>query len=452
MLTSVIALAMSLVPMAPSRIALAAPAVYSAAGANPAAILAKRDELRSVLGGGTAYSTIFQTFSAQRLFSPLGSNIVDLTFFVPGSGGFHFGAAAYSAGEASGSASITVLRTGNVASPALVDYATSDGTASAGADYISASGQLLFGSGEISKTFTVTILNDALAEDIETLNLTLSNPAGGILVVPSTAVLTIADDERPPASIFAITNTNNLLRFSSASPGTVSGVVAITGLQTGETILGIDFRPASGQLYALGSTSRLYTIDSTTGAATVVSASPFATALSGTSFGFDVNPVADRLRVVSDADQNLRLNPNNGALAALDSPLAYAAADLNAGANPNIVGAAYSNNFAGATSTTLYVLDSNLDILGIQNPPNSGMLNTVGLLGVDTSAEVGFDIAPRSGTALASLTVGGSAQLYTINLTTGAANLIGPIGSAQQIRDIAVAPAKLVYLSLVRKP
>jgi hypothetical protein len=156
--------------------------------------------------------------------------------------------------------------------------------------------------------------------------------------------------------------------------------------------------------------------------------------------------------VVSDADQNLRLNPNNGALAALDSPLAYAAGDLNAGANPNIVGAAYTNNIAGATSTALYVLDSNLDILAIQNPPNNGTLNTVGPLGVDTSAEAGFDIAPRSGTALASLTVGGSAQLYTINLTTGAASLTGPIGSAQQIRDIAIAPAKLVYLSLVRKP
>jgi hypothetical protein len=270
--------------------------------------------------------------------------------------------------------------------------------------------------------------------------------------VPSAAVLTIADDERPPAAIFAITNTNNLLRFGSASPGVVYGIVAVTGLQTGEIILGIDFRPANGQLYALGSTSRLYTIDPTTGAASVVSASPFATALSGTSFGFDINPVADRVRVVSDADQNLRLNPNNGALAALDNPLAYAVGDPNAGANPNIVGAAYTNTFAGATSTTLYVLDSNLDILGIQNPPNNGTLNTAGPLGVDTSAEVGFDIAPRSGTALASLTVGGSAQLYTINLTTGAASLIGPIGSAQQIRDIAIAPAKLVYLALVRKP
>src|SRR4029079_6264434 len=107
--------------------------------------------------------------------------------------------------------------------------------------------------------------------------------------------------------------------------------------------------------------------------------------------------------------------------------------------------AAYTNTFAGATSTTLYVLDSNLDILAIQNPPNNGTLTTVGALGVDTSAEVGFDIAPRSGTALVSLTVGGSAQLYTINLATGAASLIGPIGSAQPIRDIAIAPAKLVY-------
>jgi hypothetical protein len=82
--------------------------------------------------------------------------------------------------------------------------------------------------------------------------------------------------------------------------------------------------------------------------------------------------------VVSDADQNLWLNPNDGTLAATDGTLAYAVGDSNAGANPNIVGAAYTNNFAGAISTTLYGIDSNLDILTIQNPPNNGSLNTLG--------------------------------------------------------------------------
>src|SRR5207249_2241903 len=147
----------------------------------------------------------------------------------------------------------------------------------------------------------------------------------------------------PPAyaavnsTLFALTTGNALLRFDSATPGTILSTTAITGLPAGENLLGIDARPATGQLYALGSTSRLYTIDSTTGAAIQVGTSPFAAALSGTNFGFDVNPVPDRVRVVSDADQNLRLNPNDGTLAAVDGVLAYAAGDLNAAANPNIV-------------------------------------------------------------------------------------------------------------------
>ena len=253
------------------------------------------------------------------------------------------------------------------------------------------------------------------------------------------------------STIFAITTANTLLRFDSAAPGTILSTTAVSGLQVGENILGIDFRPASGQLFGLGSTSRLYTLDLTSGVATQVGAAPFAPALSGTDFGFDFNPVVDRVRVVSDADQNLRLNPSTGALAATDTALAYAAGDPNAGANPNTVGAAYTNSFAGASVTTLYGIDSNLDILTIQNPPNNGTLNTIGSLGFNTSGAVGFDIA-TAGTAFAALSVSGLAGLFTVNLATGAATPIGSIGTgARAIRDIAVAPLTIVYLPLVLK-
>jgi len=253
------------------------------------------------------------------------------------------------------------------------------------------------------------------------------------------------------STIFALTNANELLRLDSSAPGTILSTVSISGLQAGENLLGIDFRPASGQLYALGSTSRLYTIDLSSGAATQVGAGPFVPALNGTSFGFDFNPVVDRVRVVSDADQNLRLNPGTGALAGSDTPLAYAAGDPNAGANPNLVGLAYNNNTAGATITTLYGIDSNLDILVIQNPPNNGTLNTIGPLGFDTSGAVGFDIA-ASGTGFAALQVGGLAGLFSIDLATGAATSVGSIGTgAAAIRDIAVAPLRVVYLPLLLK-
>jgi hypothetical protein len=359
-------------------------------------------------------------------------------------------AAGYTVAEKSGTATITVIRSGGSFGTVSVDVATSDGTASAAADYSAIASTLTFTSGEITKTLTVPISDDALAEDIETINLSLSNVIGTQLGVRKTATLTIADDELPPATVYALTTVNNLLTFSSAAPSAILSTTVITGLQVGENLLGIDFRPASGQLYGLGSTSRVYTIDPTSGVATQVGASPFAAVLSGTNFGFDFNPVPDRVRVVSDADQNLRLNPNNGVLAGNDTALTYAVGDANAAVDPNLVGIAYTNNVAGATTTTLYGIDSNLDILVIQNPPNNGTLNTVGALGVDSSGAVGFDVA-RNGTALATLTVGGVVQLYRINLVTGAASLIEQVGGANQILDIATAPPTFVYLPLILK-
>lgn len=250
-----------------------------------------------------------------------------------------------------------------------------------------------------------------------------------------------------PANVFAVTSANNLLGFNAATPGTIASTVAITGLLAGETVQGIDFRPATGQLYALGSTSRIYTIDTITGAATQVGAAGAFT-LTGTSFGFDFNPVPDRIRVTSNGDQNLRLNPNDGTLTATDGTLAFAAGDVNAAANPNIVASAYTNSAAGATATTLYGIDSNLDILVIQNPPNSGTLNTVGALSVDASTVAGFDILPGTNTAYAVLTVGGTAQLHTINLTTGAATLVGAVGTgAAPIQAMAVAQVGVLQFS-----
>jgi Domain of unknown function (DUF4394) len=152
----------------------------------------------------------------------------------------------------------------------------------------------------------------------------------------------------------------------------------------------------------------LYTIDPATGVATEVGV-PGQFTLNGTAFGFDVNPVVDRIRVVSDADQNMRLNTNDGTLNATDVALNYASGDPNFGQNPNVVGSAYSNNMVGAATTTLYGIDSNLDILVTQTNPNGGILATNGSLGVDTTELVGFDISV-GGTAYASLTTPGAAR------------------------------------------
>ena len=183
--------------------------------------------------------------------------------------------------------------------------------------------------------------------------------------------------------------------------------------QAGETILGIDMRPATGQLYALGSSSRLYTINMSSGAAAVVGTAPFTTLLSGTSFGFDFNPTVDRIRVVSNTGQNMRLDPNTGLIAAVDLP-------LNPG-TPAVSAAAYTNNFAGAATTTLYVVDATTDKLYMQNPPNNGTLVEVGALGINITADNGFDIASKSGKAYGIFSIGALTKLYTVDLTTGLA-------------------------------
>ncbi len=245
--------------------------------------------------------------------------------------------------------------------------------------------------------------------------------------------------------VYAVDSGNSLLTFDSATPGTIGSSVGISGLQAGESIRGIDFRPANLGLFALGSTSRLYSVNQTTGAASQVGVAG-AFNLNGASFGFDFNPVPDRIRVTSDADQNLRLNPGDGTLTATDSALAYALGDPNAGANPNVVGSAYTNSFGpsprATPGTTLYGIDSALDILVTQNPPNAGTLNTVGALGFNTSDLVGFDIVSTGGVdlAFASLTTPGAASsgLYAINLSTGAATLVGGIGADSAIVALAI--------------
>ncbi len=254
---------------------------------------------------------------------------------------------------------------------------------------------------------------------------------GSVLTVPFLfAVLFVVGlVDVKAATIYGVNTSNQLVRFDSATPGTVSTPLAITGLQAGETILGIDFRPANGGLYALGSTSRLYVVNKTTGVATQVG-SAGAFTLNGTDFGFDFNPTVDRIRVVSNTGQNLRLNPDTGALTLTDGT-------LNPG-SPNVNAAAYTNNFAGATTTTLFVIDTTVDALYTQNPPNAGTLNLVGPLGVDASNLNGFDIAPFGGLAYAALTVGGTSRLYTINLGTGLATQVGAIGGGNILRGLSV--------------
>jgi VCBS repeat-containing protein len=112
-------------------------------------------------------------------------------------GTLQFSTASYSSNEGSGTAMITVSRSGGSSGAVSVNYATSNGTATAGSDYTAASGTLNWPDGDsASKTFTVAITDDTATESSETANLTLSAPAGGAtLGSPSSAVLTIVDND-----------------------------------------------------------------------------------------------------------------------------------------------------------------------------------------------------------------------------------------------------------------
>lgn len=240
--------------------------------------------------------------------------------------------------------------------------------------------------------------------------------------------------------VYGVTLQQTLVSWESAAPGTVLSGVALQGLAANEVVHGIDLRPATGEIFALGSFSNMYRVNPTNGMATLIG--PLSASLNGSSFGYDFNPTVDRIRTVSDADQNLRSVPTT-VQTFVDGALNYVAGDAGFGMNPNIVGAAYTNNFMPGMGTTLYVVDSGRDALAIQNPANSGNLTTVGMLGTDITDIASFDISGNTGVAYMAVR---DAQLarttfWSVNLQSGAATQIGEVGGGAIITAMTVVPA-----------
>lgn len=256
-----------------------------------------------------------------------------------------------------------------------------------------------------------------------------------------------AAPQRGPLALgdtLVLTASDRLVSFNRATPATAVSAVAVSGVAPGESLVGIDMRPANGALYALGSLGTLYTLDPATGRATrqsmLIAApgddAPYA-ALAGTRFAVDFNPVADRLRVVSDTGQNLRINVDTGQ-AITDGTITPATTRVTA--------AAYTNSFAGTSTTQLFGLDAANGRLVLQAPPNEGVVSAGVPLGVMADTANGFDIDARTSVGYAALRVGGSTALYTINLTaTGnAATRVGEIAGGEAVKGLALnAPAKL---------
>src|SRR5262245_27533396 len=215
-------------------------------------------------------------------------------------------------------------------------------------------------------------------------------------------------------------------------------VIGMVGLDGGASLIGFDVRPADGKLYGVTPQGAIVTVDVKTGK--WEKKSQLSEKLpEGATFSVDFNPVADRMRVLSSTGMSYRINVEDGK-ATVDGALKYADADAMKGMQPKVTAAAYSNSYAGAKETALYDIDVAHGTLVKQAPPNDGILNTIGKLGVKVDGPVAFDIwSDGKGGNTGWLLAGGS--LYTVDLATGAAKSFSQVsGLKGRIGDIAILP------------
>ena len=260
------------------------------------------------------------------------------------------------------------------------------------------------------------------------------------LIVALTLLASCGGDDNsgpnPPATgktIYAVDLSDNFELFHSGTPGTVDRKLPITGLPDGDRIVGIDFRPSDGKLYGVGTDSRVYVVDTITAAATAVGGA-FTPAVEGEHFGMVLDPVTDRIRLQSaESGQNLRLDPASGQAVAEDAVLAYASGDPNVAEAPALAATAV----IGGTSPTAYGIDWLLDVFVVMSDPSTGQVATIGPTGVVTAPCAALDVG-GDGVMYASMTTSGINNLYTMNLSTGAATLLGEIDVVASIQSIAI--------------
>lgn len=260
-------------------------------------------------------------------------------------------------------------------------------------------------------------------------------PLRMLLVAASASGLASAAFAAPAVGLVG----DRTLIWFDTSDGQVTRSLDVDGV---ERLHGIDVRPADGMLYGLAADGRLVTIDLETGAATD---GPMLSEMlpGGVTASFNFNPVPDRLRVMGSDGTNLRIHPDTGEVT-VDGALNFAAGDMNAEAEPNVVATAYINGMVGAEApeaTAMYDIDATLGALLRQTAPNDGTLATIGMLGIDGADHyaIDFEVRGMSDNVLWLVAAGG---VWTVDLETGAAvretELTGAEGT---VRDIAILPA-----------
>jgi hypothetical protein len=250
-----------------------------------------------------------------------------------------------------------------------------------------------------------------------------------------------------------------LVSFDAESPGTLLSSVNVTGFLPNESLEGIEFRPSTGELYGITegdapASIRLVKINLQSGAVSGVGSGLLMTA--SDPFGFDIDAASDIVRITDFAHNNFRLDPDDGSLLGMDSPLHYLPGDPDASAQVYILQAA-SHHVAPAPASTLYGINYETDSLvrigGINGDPSpdSGALTTVGPLGM-TAITIGggFDIEPATGAGYAALPTASGWGLFKINLDTGAATLMGML--SQSAAGLAIPKSPRIFASGFETP
>ncbi|MGH9119893.1 MAG: DUF4394 domain-containing protein [Acidimicrobiales bacterium] len=264
-------------------------------------------------------------------------------------------------------------------------------------------------------------------------------------------------------TLYGLTTNDKIVTFSTDDPDDIQSSVRVTGIGSRESLIGIDRRPLTGDLFAVArsrSGVNLYIVNPSSGRATLVAplvSAPTATnpnrtpvMLNGTEFGFDFNPAADELRIVGDNGQNLRVIPSprvgpGGVMLQTGDTFTDGMINNVTGRVSGVTAVAYLNNDNDpATPTTLFDINSGVDTLSIQNPPNDGTLVAVGPLGRSTRPRAGFDIVTQNGTntAYAALSQRGRrggqvSRLVVVDTNTGFTWDLGVVGTNDSLRDIA---------------
>lgn len=250
--------------------------------------------------------------------------------------------------------------------------------------------------------------------------------------------------------IYGLEANQTLFAFDSSNPSVTTTIGTLSGVPVGHSIIGIDLRPATNELYAVSFNQTalvgfVFTVNKETAVLTVVGSSfTLGSAPKSNQWGVDFNPVPDRLRVVNADGQNFRISPLTGAIAAIDTNISPA--------NVELTGVAYSDNIAGTAATTLYAYDFRSDKLGIVGgingtpSPNIGTFTSIGSSGIVTgTSDLDLDISGATGTGYAVVRseYGNRSSLYTFSTSSGAFTWVGDF-AGRTVSDLAASPGTYV--------